>query len=71
MINIVEARETVNQHREQIVALLSLDEYLHGTPTVILKEKPLSHVCYPHVFPHGTKCLSIIEQMNKTLARCE
>ncbi len=29
MISIVKARETVNQHCEQIEAILSLDEQLH------------------------------------------
>ncbi len=63
MTNIVKARETLNQqryistHREQIMTILSLDEQLHVTPTVILKKKSLSYVCYPQVFPHGTKCL--------------
>ncbi len=69
MINIVKARETVNQHREQIVVILSLDEQLHVTPTVILKINRLAMLA-THMFflvAPNAYGISIIEQMNKTL----
>ncbi len=77
MINIVKARETVNQqryistHREPIMAILSLDEQLHVTPTVILKINRLS-MFSTHIFflvAQSVYGISIIEQTNKTLTR--